>query len=98
MLAGLIRDGAASGAYNLGTGTPHSVREVIESVERVSGRRVPWTMAPRRPGDPAVLYAAADKARRELGWTPRFPDLDTIVGTAWKWHSAHPRGYARANS
>ena len=82
-----------SGAYNLGTGRPHSVREVIDSVERVTGRQVPWTLAPRRPGDPAVLYAAPDKARGELHWTPRFADLDTIVGTAWNWHRAHPKGY-----
>ena len=90
--------GAASGAYNLGTGTPRSVREVIDAVGRATGRRVPWTVAPRRPGDPAVLYAAADKARRELGWTAQFPDLETIVSTAWKWHRAHPHGYARSDS
>ncbi len=83
-----------SGAYNLGTGRPHSVREVIGTVERVSGHTVPWTMGPRRPGDPAVLYAAADKARTELGWTPRFPDLESIVRTAWAWHRARPRGFA----
>jgi UDP-glucose-4-epimerase GalE len=81
-------------AYNLGTGHPHSVREVIHAVERATGRAVPWTIAPRRPGDPAVLYAAADKAKSELHWTPRFADLDAIVGTAWAWHRAHPRGYA----
>jgi UDP-glucose-4-epimerase GalE len=82
-----------SSAYNLGTGRPHSVREVIAAVERVSGRRVPWTLGPRRPGDPAVLCASAQKACAELLWTPRFPDLDAIVRTAWSWHSAHPRGY-----
>jgi UDP-glucose-4-epimerase GalE len=82
-----------SAAYNLGTGVPHSVREVIDSVERISGRKVPWTLAARRAGDPAVLYAKADQARAELGWTPRFPDLDSIVGDAWKWHRAHPDGY-----
>src|SRR6185436_1550768 len=65
-----ITGDGASGAYNLGTGTPHSVREVIDAVARVTGQRVPWTLGPRRPGDPAVLYAAADKARAELGWTP----------------------------
>ena len=82
-----------SGAYNLGTGHPHSVREVIETVERVTGRRVPWTLAPRRPGDPAVLYAASHKAQRELHWTPRYVDLETIVRTAWEWHRTHPHGY-----
>lgn len=83
-------------AYNLGTGHPHSVREVITAVERATGRAVPWTMAPRRAGDPAVLYAAADKAKAELHWTPRFAEIDAIVGTAWAWHRAHPRGYRNA--
>jgi UDP-glucose-4-epimerase GalE len=82
-----------SSAYNLGTGHPHSVREVIEAVERVTGRHVPWTLAPRRPGDPAVLYAAPQKAHAELHWTPRYGELDVIVRTAWNWHQNHPRGY-----
>jgi UDP-glucose-4-epimerase GalE len=83
-----------SGAYNLGTGQPHSVRDVISAVERVTGRQVPWTLAPRRAGDPAVLFAAAGKARTELGWVPRASSLDSIVRTAWGWRQAHPRGYA----
>ncbi|MBZ5559411.1 MAG: UDP-glucose 4-epimerase GalE [Acidobacteriia bacterium] len=82
-----------SAAYNLGTGRPHSVKDVITTVEKVTGRRVPWTLAARRPGDPAVLCAAAQKARTELRWQPRYADLDTIVRTAWDWHRAHPRGY-----
>ena len=82
-----------SGAYNLGTGRPHSVKEVIDTVSRVTGRPVPWTLAPRRAGDPAVLFASAEKARAELHWTPRFADLETIVRTASDWHRAHPRGY-----
>jgi len=91
----LVKTGA-SGAYNLGTGHPYSVRDVIETVERVTARTVPWTLAPRRPGDPAALYAAAGKAKAELGWEPRFPDLESIVRTAWGWHRAHPNGYGRA--
>ena len=82
-----------SGAYTLGTGKPHSVREVVTAVERVTGRKVPWTLAPRRPGDPAVLYAAPHKAQAALHWKPRFIDIDSIVSTAWTWHHAHPRGY-----
>jgi len=82
-----------SGAYNLGTGHPHSVREVIDTVQRVTGRQVPWTLGPRRPGDPAVLYAAPQKAQNELHWTPRYGDLETIVRTAWDWHRTHPHGY-----
>jgi UDP-glucose 4-epimerase len=66
---------------------------VIDAVARATGRDVPWTLAPRRAGDPAVLYAAAHKARAELHWTPRFPDLDSIVRTAWAWHHTHPHGY-----
>ncbi len=88
-----IAGGAASDAYNLGTGRPHSVREVIDCVERVTGRPVPRTMAPRRAGDPAALCAAPGKARAALGWTPRLADLDAIVGTAWTWHRTHPQGY-----
>ena len=66
---------------------------MIDAVTRVTGLRVPWTLAPRRPGDPAVLYAAADRARAELGWAPARGDLETIVRTAWDWHRTHPRGY-----
>jgi UDP-glucose 4-epimerase len=91
-LEALIETGR-SGAYNLGTGRPHSVQDVIGSVERVTGRQVPWTLAPRRPGDPAVLYASAAKAHSDLHWTPQYADIDVIVGTAWQWHRTHPRGY-----
>jgi UDP-glucose-4-epimerase GalE len=84
-----------SGAYNLGTGQPYSVRQVIDAVQRVTDRAVPWTVAPRRPGDAATLYAVARKAREELDWRPRFPDLDSIVRTAWGWHQSHPHGYKR---
>jgi UDP-glucose-4-epimerase GalE len=82
-----------SGAYNLGTGRPHSVREVIHAAEQVTGRAVPHTIGPRRPGDPAVLYAAPHRAQQELHWMPKLAALDTIVRTAWNWHRAHPRGY-----
>ena len=88
-----IAGAGTSAAYNLGTGRPHSVREVIDTVSRVTGREVPWTLGPRRQGDPAVLYAAAHKAQAELGWTPRLGDLETIVRTAWDWHRNHPSGY-----
>ncbi len=88
-----LAQGAPSTAYNLGTGRPHSVRDVIRAVERATGRAVPWSLASRRPGDPAALYAAPGRARAELDWTPRHPDLDAIVHTAWTWHQAHPQGY-----
>jgi UDP-glucose-4-epimerase GalE len=79
--------------YNLGVGRGYSVREVIRAAEEVTGKRVPVKEGPRRPGDPPALVAAADKARRELGWTPRYTDLRTIVETAWAWHRSHPKGY-----
>lgn len=88
-----LENGAASSAYNIGTGSPQSVRAVIDTVSRVVGRPVAWEAAPRRPGDPAMLYAASDRAQRELKWTPRYADLEVIVRHAWQWHSTHPRGY-----
>lgn len=88
-----LERGAASDAYNIGTGTPQSVKAVIDTVSRVVGRPVAWQSAPRRPGDPAVLYAASDRAQRELGWRPHYPELEDIVRHAWQWHSTHPRGY-----
>ena len=79
--------------YNLGTGRPTSNREVVRAVEKVTGRPIKVVESPRRPGDPPALYADSTKAQRELGWQVKFPDIDAIVATAWKWHSAHPRGY-----
>ena len=81
--------------YNLGTGKPTSNREVIRAVEKATGRKVKVVESPRRAGDPPALYADSSKAQRELGWKVKFPDIDSIVATAWKWHSAHPRGYCR---
>lgn len=89
-----LRAGRPSGAYNLGNGRPASVREVVAAVERVTGRPVPVGVGPRRPGDPAVLFASSDRIKRELGWTPRFEDLQMIVETAYRWRVSHPRGYA----
>jgi UDP-glucose 4-epimerase len=79
--------------YNLGTGRPTSVREVIAAVEQVTGHRVPVVEGPRRAGDPPALYADATRARRELGWTPEYTDIRAIVATAWEWHRTHPAGY-----
>src|SRR5258708_2737644 len=80
-------------AYNLGTGRGVSVREVIRTVEEVSGRKVPVKEGPRRPGDAPELVADASKARRDLGWPPKYPQVREIVETAWRWHQAHPRGF-----
>jgi UDP-glucose-4-epimerase GalE len=88
----LEADGA-SATYNVGTERPSSVREVLAAVERVTGRTVARQSAPRRAGDPAVLFASAARIRADLGWMPRRPELATIVADAWKWHAAHPRGF-----
>jgi UDP-glucose-4-epimerase GalE len=88
-----LEEGGASATYNVGTEQPSSVREVLAAVERVCGKPVPRRVAPRRPGDPAVLYASAARIRSELEWIPRHVALDTIVGDAWRWHSTHPHGY-----
>ena len=94
-LAGLARleSGGASGAYNLGMGDGVSVRQLVEAVGRVAGRPVPFSVGPRRLGDPSRLVASSDKARAELGWVPQYGDLDTIVRTAWAWHTTYPDGY-----
>jgi UDP-arabinose 4-epimerase len=81
----LLRGGEPT-ALNLGTGTGHSVREVVAAVERTSGRTVPTVESPRRPGDPPQLVAAAGRTREVLGWEPQFSDIDTIVSTALRWH------------
>lgn len=79
--------------YNLGNGQGFSVREVIAAAEVVTARKITVKLAPRRPGDPARLVASSDKARRELGWNPRYTEIRTIIQTAWSWHSRHPKGY-----
>lgn len=88
-----LENGARTTAYNLGNGDRHSVKQVIETAEQVLGRKIPWEPAPRRPGDPARLVASSKKLRQELGWKPRYPELHTIIETAWRWHSEHPNGY-----
>ncbi|MCA1558963.1 MAG: UDP-glucose 4-epimerase GalE [Acidobacteria bacterium] len=89
-----LERGAPSSVYNLGNGQPTSVRDVIDAVERVSGRKVPYTMGPRREGDPAVLYASSARIKRDLEWRPQFEDISTIVETAWRWRETHPHGYS----
>lgn len=81
------------GAFNLGTRDGATVREVVEAAERVTGRSVPVRYAERRPGDPPVLIADATRAREVLGWAPGRSTLDEMVGSAWRWHSAHPDGF-----
>jgi len=82
------------GFFNLGNGDGYSVRQVIQTCEKIAGKKIPAEERPRRPGDPPRLVASAQKAVQELGWKPKFPKLDNIVSSAWDWHKAHPDGYA----
>ena len=84
--------------YNLGNGHGFSVRQVVDAARRITGLEIAVKETARRPGDPAILVASSARIREELGWTPRYPDLDTIVSTAWEWHRKHPRAYAAERS
>lgn len=86
-------DRFGSRRYNLGNGQGYTVMEVIEACRRVTGHPIPHVIGPRRAGDPATLIASSEAIRRDLGWRPRFPELDAIVASAWEWHRGHPRGY-----
>lgn len=82
-----------SGPFNLGNGSGYSVKEVIETARSVTGCKITAEIADRRPGDPDILVACADKARDILGWVPKIPELHDIIESAWKWHQSHPQGY-----
>jgi UDP-glucose 4-epimerase len=89
----LALDAVRSGFYNLGTGGGTSVREIISSCERVTGKKITVREEPRRAGDPARLIAASDKIQRELGWQPNYQKIDRIIESAWAWHLRYPTGY-----
>ncbi|HTF85025.1 MAG TPA: UDP-glucose 4-epimerase GalE [Cellvibrio sp.] len=91
-LKGLDQVGAGCRAYNLGTGSGYSVLQIVQAFEAASGRKVPYRIAPRRPGDIASCYANADKARKELGWEARL-DLPRMMQDAWRWQQQNPNGY-----
>lgn len=91
----LALSGHHTGAFNLGNGDGYSVKQVVEVARKVTGHPIPARIAPRRPGDPDRLIASAEKAKKVLGWKPKYPDLETIVQHAWDWHRAHPNGYSR---
>ncbi|AET69087.1 UDP-glucose-4-epimerase [Desulfosporosinus orientis DSM 765] len=88
-----LAKGTAKGVYNVGTGSGYSVKEVIETARRVTGRTIPAVESPRRPGDPDRLVAKVEKIESLLGWTPRFSSLEQIIESAWAWHRSHPKGY-----
>lgn len=85
-------DASTAEVFNIGTGSGHSVMEIIESCERVTGQQVPWELAPRRPGDPPALVAEPVKLKSQLGWRPKYA-IDETIATAWEWHKSHPHGY-----
>ncbi|HEX6257193.1 MAG TPA: UDP-glucose 4-epimerase GalE [Euzebyales bacterium] len=93
----LRRTGPGRGLFvNLGTGHGHSVQQIVEAARRVTGHAIPTEIAERRPGDPPELVADPGRAREELGWKAEITGVDEIVRTAWRWHRAHPAGYADA--
>ena len=85
--------GNESNIFNLGNGVGFTVKEVIEMAEKVTGQSIKVVEADRREGDPAVLIASSDKAKKILGWKPKHNSLKDIISTAWEWHSSHPNGY-----
>jgi UDP-glucose 4-epimerase len=89
-----LRRGGASDIFNLGGDRGFSVREVIRAAREVTGLHIPSRVVSRRPGDTARLVADSSKARRALGWQPRFTRIEDIIQTAWNWHKNHPDGFA----
>lgn len=89
-----LMNGGDSAIYNLGNGTGFTVKEMVEIARKVTGHPIPAEVAERRAGDPAVLIASSEKAMKELGWKPKYADVETIISTAWNWHKNHPNGYA----
>ena len=83
----------ATGCYNLGIGRGHSVREVIQTCEKVTGKSIACVEKPRREGDPPELVADPRKAQAAFGWQAKITDLEAIIASAWEWHQSHPHGY-----
>ena len=86
-------DNLSGNVYNLGNGEGYSVLEVIKVAEKIVGRKIPVKFSPRRPGDPVTLIASSKRAAQELSWKPQFPELGSIVDSAWRWLKDHPQGY-----
>lgn len=95
ILAMQALDQLGSRVYNLGNGNGFTNLEVVQTAEQITGREIPYEIGARRPGDPAILIASSEAIRRELGWQPRYPKLEDIIGSAWEWHLNHPHGYTR---
>jgi UDP-glucose 4-epimerase len=82
-----------SDVFNLGSGDGYSVQQVVDTVRRVTGHKIPAVSRPRRPGDPPKLVGDSTKIRKLLGWKPQYDSLEAIVDSAWQWHRLHPEGY-----
>jgi UDP-glucose 4-epimerase len=95
VLALEMLDRVSGEAFNVGNSRGHSVREVLETSRRVTGRPIPAKTAPRRPGDPSTLVASGEKIRRMLGWSPRFSTMESIIQSAWDWKQRDPLGYTQ---
>lgn len=88
-----LREGSNSNIYNLGSGNGFTVKEMVEAARFVTGHSIPAKVCERRTGDPAKLVASSEKARRELGWQPKFETVEAMISSAWKWHKSHPNGF-----
>jgi len=88
-----LEGGADSAVYNLGNGNGFSNLEIVECARRVTGHKIPVLQKDRRAGDPSTLVASSDKIKQDLGWSPKYADLETIIKSAWNWHSKHPKGF-----
>ena len=90
-----LRKGGESNIFNLGNGKGFSVKEMIEAAKKATGKDIKVEMGARRAGDPAQLIASSEKARKILGWKPRYTNVEQVIGTAWTWHQKHPNGYEK---
>ena len=93
LAAEYLINGGKNDVFNLGNGVGFTVREIVDAAEKVVGKPIACKIASRRAGDPAQLVASSEKAKTVLGWKPKYDDIDTIISTAWRWHSTHPCGY-----
>ena len=88
-----LRDGGKSDIFNLGSSQGFSVKEIVDMARKVTGKEIPAEIGPRRTGDPSVLIASSEKAKKVLGWNPVRTNIEQIITDAWNWHRNHPAGY-----
>ena len=90
-----LREGSESNIYNLGSGNGFTVKEMIEAARKVTEHEIPAKVCERRAGDPAKLVASSEKARRELGWNPKYENVEDMISSAWNWHKNHTNGFEK---